>query len=69
MPPKSPPTAPDIVFLGLNLGQSFLPPIKLPTKYAKTSVADDITKVKIKAIRLFFSKWFVKTINNTSAFG
>ena len=34
-PPSVPPIAPDQVFLGLNLGQSFFPPIKLPVKYGK----------------------------------
>ena len=38
-PPNRPPTAPDTVFLGLRLGQSFLPLTVLPTAYAITSVS------------------------------
>ena len=38
-----PPIAPDIVFLGLMLGQSFLPPTVTPTKYAIVSVITGTT--------------------------
>ena len=72
-----PPTAPEMVFLGLILGASFLPPINPPVIYAKVSVNIGIRNINNKTVKdkyppnlstlakdvVRLSMWFKKFIN------
>ena len=68
-PPTVPPIAPDQVFLGLNLGQSFLPPNKVPTKYANVSEIGEITNARISIINALAFVRFVKYIKYSKIAG
>ena len=61
---KIPPTRPEIVFPGLILGQSFLPPITEPVSIAKVSLNIGI-KIAVKRMRMEIST--VKPSNFASA--
>ena len=62
MLPKTPPTAPSLLFFGLRCGQSLCFPTAIPTKYAIMSVPNDARNTS--HIRMLYSLRSISTMWN-----